>query len=163
MKPTDIAQASAAANRIRGMRPRRGLEKKGAVFDLASLDDEEKGPQGVKIELQNVWFQYPTRDVPVLNGLNMTVSLRVTPDISTDHWQIEKGQFAAIVGPSGCGKTSIISLLERYAPNSDFYNHKTRVLTPGPDSIRFKMARSYFMALTSMISLSKTTEAQYLL
>lgn len=55
---------------------------------------------------------------------------------STDTFQIEKGQFAAIIGPSGaclpgektrdkiwqwligCGKTSIISLLERLAPPS---------------------------------------------
>jgi ABC-type bacteriocin/lantibiotic exporter with double-glycine peptidase domain len=28
----------------------------------------------MKIELKNVVFKYPTRDVPVLNGLNMTVS-----------------------------------------------------------------------------------------
>ncbi|PMD36741.1 ABC transporter-like protein [Hyaloscypha variabilis F] len=95
----NIAQASAAANRIRSMRPRQEAENKGVALDLDSLDDEEKGAQGVRIELKNVWFRYPTRDVPVLNGLDMT---------------IEKGQFAAIVGPSGCGKTSIISLLERF-------------------------------------------------
>ena len=74
---TDIAQASAAANRIRSMRPRVEAENKGVALDLDSLDDEEKGPQGVRIELKNVWFQYPTRDVPVLNGLNMTVSFLV--------------------------------------------------------------------------------------
>ena len=98
------------------MRPRGEAESKGVALDLTSLDDEEKGPQGVRIELQNVWFRYPTRDVPVLNGLNMTVSYRT---MQSQHFcandpQIEKGQFAAIVGPSGCGKTSIISLLERF-------------------------------------------------
>lgn len=72
---TDIAQASAAANRIRSMRSRGEVESKEKELDLSSLDDEEKGPQGVKIELKNIWFQYPTRDVPVLTGLNLTVSL----------------------------------------------------------------------------------------
>ena len=44
-------------------------------LDLGNSEENEKGPQGVKIELKNVWFKYPTRDVPVLNGLNMTVSI----------------------------------------------------------------------------------------
>lgn len=61
------------------MRPRGETESKGVALDLANLDDEEKGPQGVKIELQNVWFKYPTRDVPVLNGLNMTVCSTMRP------------------------------------------------------------------------------------
>lgn len=38
------------------------------------LDDPEKGDAGVRIELQNVWFKYPTRDVPVLQGLSLAVS-----------------------------------------------------------------------------------------
>ncbi|KAJ4002646.1 hypothetical protein NW752_002532 [Fusarium irregulare] len=54
---------------------------------------------GVKIQLRDVSFKYPTRDVPVFDHLNLT---------------IEKGQYAAFVGASGCGKTTIISLLERF-------------------------------------------------
>ncbi|EAQ93388.1 hypothetical protein CHGG_01623 [Chaetomium globosum CBS 148.51] len=54
---------------------------------------------GVKIELKDVHFKYPTRDVSIFKGLNIT---------------IEKGQFAALVGASGSGKTSIVSLLERF-------------------------------------------------
>ena len=42
-----------------------------------SENDEEKKKEGVikgpKIELRDVWFKYPTRDVPVLCGLNMTI------------------------------------------------------------------------------------------
>jgi ATP-binding cassette subfamily B (MDR/TAP) protein 1 len=63
------------------MRPRQEAENKGVALDLDSLDDEEKGAQGVRIELKNVWFRYPTRDVPVLNGLDMTVSFRMTPEL----------------------------------------------------------------------------------
>ncbi|KAK0119280.1 hypothetical protein ONS95_008128 [Cadophora gregata] len=95
----NIAQASASANRIRAMRSIDRFETSGKELDLPSPQDEERDRRGVKIELRDVWFRYPTRDVPVLKGLNMT---------------IEAGQFAAIVGPSGCGKTSIISLLERF-------------------------------------------------
>ncbi|KAI8626309.1 ABC transporter-like protein [Xylariaceae sp. FL1651] len=92
----NIAAATAAANRIQEMRVPDQTQSPGiTLIDNAVGEDD----RGVKIELQNVWFKYPTRDVPVLNGLSMT---------------IQKGQFAAIVGPSGCGKTSIISLLERF-------------------------------------------------
>ncbi|PVH85767.1 ABC transporter-like protein [Cadophora sp. DSE1049] len=95
----NIAQASASANRIREMRSLDKFESSGKELDLPTSEDDEKDNSGVKIELKDVWFRYPTRDVPVLSGLDMT---------------IEAGQFAAIVGPSGCGKTSIISLLERF-------------------------------------------------
>jgi hypothetical protein len=50
-------------------------------LDLGDLEENEKGPQGVKIELKNVWFKYPTRDVPVLNGLNMTVSIEMRENL----------------------------------------------------------------------------------
>lgn len=41
-----------------------------------TISDEavDADTRGVKIELRDVWFKYPTRDVPVLNGLSMTVS-----------------------------------------------------------------------------------------
>ncbi|KAI0001393.1 P-loop containing nucleoside triphosphate hydrolase protein [Xylariaceae sp. FL0662B] len=92
----NIAQATAAANRIQATRAQAKRDGPGITLDRDTLGDDGNG---VKIELQDVWFKYPTRNVPVLNGLSMT---------------IEKGQFAAIVGPSGCGKTSVISLLERF-------------------------------------------------
>ncbi|KAI2775758.1 P-loop containing nucleoside triphosphate hydrolase protein [Daldinia loculata] len=92
----NIAQATAAANRIQAMRHNDNGGGRGVTISDEAVDADTRG---VKIELRDVWFKYPTRDVPVLNGLSMT---------------IEKGQFAAIVGPSGCGKTSIVSLLERF-------------------------------------------------
>lgn len=92
----NIAQAAAAANRIQAMRVPDRTGDPGIALDPNAVGDDDRG---VRIELRDVWFKYPTRDVPVLNGLNMTIT---------------KGQFAAIVGPSGCGKTSIISLLERF-------------------------------------------------
>lgn len=55
--------------------------------------------KGADIDFRNVWFTYPTRNVPVLRGLSIS---------------IQHGQFAAIVGSSGSGKTTLISLLERF-------------------------------------------------
>lgn len=89
----NAAQATAAANRILAIRTSRNR-------DLG--DENVKIPEtegGIKIELKDVHFKYPTRDMSIFRGLNLT---------------IEKGQFAALVGASGCGKTSIISLLERF-------------------------------------------------
>jgi ATP-binding cassette subfamily B (MDR/TAP) protein 1 len=74
-----MAQASAAANRILSFRVRdKETHKEGS-----ELQDVQGG---VKIELRDLWFKYPTRDIPIFTGLNL---------------QIEKGQFAALVGPSG--------------------------------------------------------------
>lgn len=70
--------------------------------------------QGADIEFHNVWFTYPTRNVAVLQGLNL---------------HIRHGQFAAIVGSSGSGKTTVISLLER------FYEPSGGIITYNGDTI----------------------------
>ncbi|KAI1765345.1 P-loop containing nucleoside triphosphate hydrolase protein [Hypoxylon sp. FL1150] len=89
----NAAQASAAANRILSIRESRNRD----LSDAAAKIPDAAG--GIKIELENVHFKYPTRNVSIFKGINIT---------------IEKGQFAALVGASGCGKTSIVSLLERF-------------------------------------------------
>ncbi|KAH6652323.1 ABC transporter-like protein [Truncatella angustata] len=97
----NLGAAKLAAARIQEVRVREIDPDKGLKLGDAALEFNEKHEiMGPEIAFQNVWFKYPTRDVPVLCGMNMT---------------IEKGQFAAIVGPSaGCGKTSIISIIERF-------------------------------------------------
>ncbi|KAI1213770.1 P-loop containing nucleoside triphosphate hydrolase protein [Annulohypoxylon truncatum] len=89
----NAAQASAAANRILSIRESRNRD----LSDKTTNIPNTRG--GIKIELRDVHFKYPSRNVSIFKGLNIT---------------IEKGQFAALVGASGCGKTSIISLLERF-------------------------------------------------
>ncbi|KAM0332155.1 hypothetical protein ACHAQA_002429 [Verticillium albo-atrum] len=89
----NAAQASGAANRILNMRDSRNRD---SHAESATIPDTEGG---VKIELRDAHFKYPTRNVSVFKGINLTV---------------EKGQFAALVGASGCGKTSIVSLMERF-------------------------------------------------
>ncbi|KAI1131740.1 multidrug resistance protein [Nemania abortiva] len=89
----NAAQATAAANRILSVR---GARKSDTSLNTGEIPDADGG---IKIELKDVHFRYPSRNVSVFKGINIT---------------IEKGQFAALVGASGCGKTSIISLLERF-------------------------------------------------
>ncbi len=89
----NAAQATAAANRILQARETRIRDTSNDTTTIPDTDG------GVKIELRDVHFKYPTRDVSIFRGLNIT---------------IEKGQFAALVGASGSGKTSIVSLLERF-------------------------------------------------
>ena len=61
-----MAQAAAAANRILSFRSRENLDSK-ATLELQDMDG------GVKIELRDVWFKYPTRDIPIFSGINLTV------------------------------------------------------------------------------------------
>ena len=84
----NIAQATAAANRILASRPpRQGtvekqVSRKGKDEDKsfeAGVDSDSQ--RGVRVEFLNVWFRYPTRDAPVLNGLNLTV--RTSSHLST--------------------------------------------------------------------------------
>ncbi|KAK5990313.1 ABC transporter BEA3 [Cladobotryum mycophilum] len=103
----NVAQVTAAANRILSMRDTR-------LQDTSSESNRIPDVQGgMKIELENLHFKYPTRNVPVFSGLSLS---------------IEKGQFAALVGASGCGKTSIISLMERF-----YELDKGRILCNGKD------------------------------
>lgn len=83
-KWSDIAQATAAANRIQAMRKNEDGDGQGISLDDQAADEDVRG---VKVELRDVWFRYPTRDVPVLNGLSMTVSTPPTgesPPILTE-------------------------------------------------------------------------------
>ncbi|KAK3991535.1 hypothetical protein QBC44DRAFT_393102 [Cladorrhinum sp. PSN332] len=98
----NFAKASVAAGRILEMRGKDQVDGRLEPLDTGNIGDDD---MGVKVQFQNVWFRYPTRDVPILNGLNLI---------------IEKGQFAAI--------TTVISLLER------FYSVKTgRIVYNGSD------------------------------
>jgi len=57
------------------MRPSHTEDVLATAFDLEDLDIDEKDERGAEIELRNVSFAYPTRDVPVLNHLDLKVSI----------------------------------------------------------------------------------------
>jgi ABC-type multidrug transport system fused ATPase/permease subunit len=94
----DAAQVTAAANRILEARLN---QNKDIVADTEQIPDTVGG---VEIELQDVYFRYPTRDISIFKGLNMHVSLSKHGRHNcscSDPPQIQKGQFAALVGASG--------------------------------------------------------------
>ncbi|RSM16955.1 hypothetical protein CDV31_004159 [Fusarium ambrosium] len=129
----NAAQVTAAANRIINMRETRLQDK---VSTSQEIPDTEGG---MSIELDNIYFKYPSRSTPVFKGLNLT---------------IQKGQFAALVGASGCGKTSIVSLLER------FYDlDKGRILLNGKDAtdINVYEYRKYFSLVAQEATLFQGT------
>ncbi|CAK7205662.1 hypothetical protein SEUCBS139899_008441 [Sporothrix eucalyptigena] len=98
----NAAQVTSAANRILGIRETKSIDRvplTEKIPDTDAEDDARIGDRGACIELRNVHFRYPTRNVPIFRGINLT---------------IERGRFTAIVGASGSGKTSIIALLERF-------------------------------------------------
>ena len=57
--------------RIRNMRP--SSEDEGSLLTEVQPFESEN-MQGVTVEFNNISFRYPTRDVAVLDGLNMIVS-----------------------------------------------------------------------------------------
>lgn len=73
-RTADVAKASVAADRILEMRANGQETGTPPPLDRGSVED---GDSGVKVEFRNVRFKYPTRDVPVLNGLDLTVRLCV--------------------------------------------------------------------------------------
>ena len=68
----DMAQASAAANRILSFRVKSSTASKTPL----ELQETEGG---VQIELRDLWFKYPTRDIPIFTGLNLTVRISLQP------------------------------------------------------------------------------------
>lgn len=51
------------------------------------------------LAIENLSFNYPGNEEPVLQNINLTV---------------QQGQFVAVVGPNGSGKTTLVSLLMRF-------------------------------------------------
>ncbi|KAM6088819.1 ATP-dependent translocase ABCB1 isoform 1-T3 [Chlamydotis macqueenii] len=99
---------------------------RGAAYTVFNIIDNEPQidsyseagykPDHIKgnLELQNVYFNYPSRpDVEILKGLNL---------------KIPCGQTVALVGGSGCGKSTTVQLIQR------FYDPKEgRVTIDGQD------------------------------
>ncbi|MCD4782071.1 MAG: ATP-binding cassette domain-containing protein [Candidatus Omnitrophica bacterium] len=54
------------------------------------------------IHFKNVYYSYPTRDVPTINGITL---------------DIERGDFVLVSGPTGCGKTTLVKMLNGIIPH----------------------------------------------
>ncbi|KAM0421200.1 hypothetical protein ACHAPT_011092 [Fusarium lateritium] len=106
-----FAAAAGASERLQSVIHRDSL------IDGTSETGAKSAPFGEEdIVFHDVHFSYPSRpDVPVLNGINLTIPPR---------------RHTAIVGPSGGGKSTVVSLLER------FYDPATGDLFIGNQSFR---------------------------
>jgi ATP-binding cassette subfamily B (MDR/TAP) protein 1 len=94
------ANVVAAANRILDVEKSASQSTNNSIDKPVSQEAAQKpDDDGVRIELRDVSFQYPTRQVPVFESFDLT---------------FEKGKYVALVGSSGCGKSTIIALLERF-------------------------------------------------
>jgi ABC-type multidrug transport system fused ATPase/permease subunit len=98
----------------------KALEAAGRIFEVVDEIPRVPADGGAilpsfrgEIELQNVWFKYPTRDSWVLKN----VSMKISP-----------GEIVAVVGHSGSGKSTLAQILLR------FYDvDQGRVLLDGVD------------------------------
>jgi hypothetical protein len=72
----DAAQVTAASNRILEARISRNHD---SISDTEQIPDTEGG---VDIELRDVYFRYPTRDMSIFKGLNLHVSLSINHQLS---------------------------------------------------------------------------------
>jgi ABC-type multidrug transport system fused ATPase/permease subunit len=101
----------------------RALEAAERIFEIVDEVPRVPADGGIvipgfrgEIELQGVWFKYPTRDAWVLKN----VSMRISP-----------GEIVAVVGHSGSGKSTLTQILLR------FYDvDQGRVLLDGIDITR---------------------------
>ncbi len=89
---TRISRCSAAAERLKET--------------LEATDEAEIHPGTIElkplerqIELRDVTFTYPTKEIPALCDVNLAV---------------RRGETVALVGPNGAGKTTVINLITRF-------------------------------------------------
>ena len=89
----DMAKSRQAAQQLKSL-----CDREPIIDSWSESGEKLEGMEG-KVEFRDVHFSYPSRGVPVLQGVNITAA---------------PGQFVALVGASGCGKSTAIGLIERF-------------------------------------------------
>jgi ATP-binding cassette, subfamily B (MDR/TAP), member 1 len=88
-----MAKSRQAAQQLKSL-----CDREPIIDSWSESGEKLEGMEG-KVEFRDVHFSYPSRGVPVLQGVNITAA---------------PGQFVALVGASGCGKSTAIGLIERF-------------------------------------------------
>lgn len=111
---------------------------------VSHISDRVHGLTGSRpaVELRRVRFTYPSRDRPILDGLDLT---------------IPAGQTVAVVGENGAGKSTLVKLLTGlYAADSGTViidgNHVTESSAP-PVGVIFQAFGRYEMSLRDNVAL----------
>jgi ABC-type multidrug transport system fused ATPase/permease subunit len=118
--PAVTAVERAAARAVERPGPR--LPRAGAGMDSAGMDSAGPDSAGLDITLEDVTFRYPGSQVPVLDGLCLTVPA---------------ARSLAVVGANGAGKTTLIKLICR------FYDPDEGTIRAGGTDLRDLDARDW--------------------
>jgi energy-coupling factor transport system ATP-binding protein len=57
----------------------------------------------VPIQIENIFFTYPSRETPTLHGISAEIS---------------PGDFLLLTGPTGCGKTTLLRTMNGLIPHA---------------------------------------------
>jgi len=75
------------------------------------------------IEVEDVWYKYPTSEDWVLRGVS---------------FDVRRGEFFSIIGPTGAGKTTLAMALNGLVPHYTMGEFKGRIKVAGLDTLRHR-------------------------
>jgi NitT/TauT family transport system ATP-binding protein len=87
----------------------------------------------MKIQVKDLWLNYPSRRKLPRNNKNGDGSIPVLENINLS---VKEGEFVCIVGPSGCGKSTILNIIGGFLKPSRGEARVDGQIVTGPDPKR---------------------------